>query len=68
MKKSRMLGTVCACIITQVVSTPVLSAPVFPSEIQACVISMVCTNPTLVQQESTFSIFIFGWRNSQVFV
>jgi len=58
--KTRLLGAVCACIITLIVNTPVISATVFPSEIQACVTSTVCTNPTLVQQAPTFSAYAYS--------
>jgi hypothetical protein len=59
MIKSHQLAALCACIIVQIVSTPVLSAPVFPSEIQACVSTAVCSNPTLVQQAPTFSAYSY---------
>ena len=60
MKKFHLLSAVCACIITTVISTPVLSASVFPSEIQSCVTSTVCTNPTLVQQMPTFNAYSYS--------
>jgi len=59
MDKLHLLGSLCACVITQIVSTPVHSAPVFPSEIQACISTAVCSNPTLVQQAPTFSAYSY---------
>lgn len=59
MNKLHLLGAACACIITQIFSTPVLSAPVYPSEIQACISTMVCSNPTLVQQAPTYSAYSY---------
>ncbi len=57
--KTRLLGAVCACIIIQMLSVPAISAPVFPGEIRACVTSTVCTNPTLIQREPTFSAYSY---------
>ena len=59
MKNMHLLCALSACIISQIVSTPVHSAPVYPSEILTCISTMVCTNPTLVQQTSTFSTYSY---------
>jgi hypothetical protein len=59
MDKLHLLGSLCACAITQIVSTPVYSTPVFPSEIQECISSEVCSTPTIVQQEPTFSAYSY---------
>lgn len=52
-------GAMFAGMITQLVSAPALSAVVYPSKIQACIASAVCNDPTLVQQESTFSAYSY---------
>jgi len=59
MNKLHLFGAACACIITQIVSTPVLSVPIYPNEIQACISTTVCSNPTLVQQSSTFGAYLY---------
>jgi hypothetical protein len=60
MDKLHLLGSLCACVITQIVSTPVHSAAVFPSEIQECISATVCSTPTLVQQAPTFSAYSYS--------
>ena len=45
--KSRLLDAVCGGIFVLATTTPTLSAPVFPREIQACVTGGVCTEPVL---------------------
>lgn len=59
MNKLHLFASACAYIITQIISTPVLSASIFPSEIQTCVSTSICSNPALVQQAPTFSTYSY---------
>ena len=60
MSRLHLLGLVGACIINQIVSTPVLSAPIFPSEIHACVTGGVCTEPVLQFDSPDMAVYQYA--------